>query len=142
MPNQPQPQWQPISMLPTIATHIDGTLEAAQEQYETLLPAKARPHALDDYTVNRVKKVFTEQKNDLWLFEEQLKRWQSNQLTGEQRKEVERLQGQMKKLREQVKTILDLADDLSKGTIEKVMAKSDAELGLEFLLNPEKFKNI
>ncbi|HEX3643770.1 MAG TPA: hypothetical protein VHV10_20975 [Ktedonobacteraceae bacterium] len=142
MPNQPQPQWQPISMLPTIATHIDGMLEAAQEQYKTLLPAKARPHALDDYTVNRVKKVFTEQQNDLWLFDEQLKQWQSNQLTGEQRKEVERLQGQMKKLREQVTTILTLADDLSKGTIEKVMAKSDAELGLEFLLNPDKFKNI
>jgi hypothetical protein len=117
-------------------------LEAAQEQYKTLLPAKARPHALDDYTVNRVKKVFTEQQNDLWLFDEQLKQWQSNQLTGEQRKEVERLQGQMKKLREQVTTILTLADDLSKGTIEKVMAKSDAELGLEFLLNPDKFKNI
>ena len=63
-------------MLPTIATHIDGMPEAAQEQYQTLLPAKARPHALDDYTVNRVKKVFTEQKNDLWLFEEQLKRCQ------------------------------------------------------------------
>jgi hypothetical protein len=142
MPNQPQPQWQPISMLPTIATHIDGMLEAAQEQYQTLLPAKAKPHVLDDYTVNRIKKVFTDQQNDLWLFDEQLKRWQSNQLTGEQRKEVERLQGQMKKLREQVKTILELADDLSKGTIEKVMAKSDAELGLEFLLNPDKFKNM
>jgi len=133
MPKQ-EPQWQPISMLPTIATHIDGMLEAAQEQYETLLPAKAKPHVLDDYTVNRVKEVFTTQQNDLWLFEEQLTRWSKNQLTAQQRTEVERLQGQMKKLREQVTTILELADDLSKGTIEKVMGKSDAELGFEFLL--------
>jgi len=142
MPKQPQPRWQPISMLPTIATHIDGMLEAAQEQYQTLLPAKARPHALDDYTVNRVKKVFTDQQNDLWLFEEQLNRWSKGQLPAHQRKEVERLQGQMKKLREQITVILELADDLGKGTIEKVMAKSDAELGLEALLNPDKFRGL
>src|SRR5215471_12346536 len=102
MPKQPQPQWQPISKLPLIATHIDPMLEAAEEHYQTLLPAKAKPHVLDDYTVNRVKKVFTDQQSDLWLFEEQLKRWQSESLTGEQRKDVERLQGQMKKLRERI----------------------------------------
>ena len=138
----PQPQWQPISMLSTIATHIDGMLEAAQEQYQTLLPAKARPHALDDYTVNRVKEVFTTQQNDLLLFDEQLKRWSEATISAQQRKEVERLQGQMMKLREQVKAILALADELAKGTIEKVMAKSNAELGLEFLLNPEKFRHL
>jgi hypothetical protein len=33
-------------------------------------------------------------------------------------------------------------DELAKGTIEKVLSKSDAELGLEFLLNPEKFRKI
>lgn len=134
MPKQPQPQWQPISMLSTIAHHIDGMLAAAQEQYQTLLPAKSKPHVLDDYTVNRVKKVFTDQQKDLWLFDEQLTRWSTGNLTGEQRKEVERLTGQMTKLREQITAILTLADQLGKGTIEKVMAKSDAELGLEFLL--------
>ena len=123
-----------------MATHIDGWLESVQEQYQTLLPAKVRPHALDDYTVNRVKKVFTEQQNDMWLWDEQLKRWKSGNLTETQRKEVERLQGQMGKLREQIADILALADDLAKGTIEKVLSKSDAELGLEFLLNPEKFR--
>src|SRR5205809_308059 len=127
MPKQP-PQWQPLSRLSLIATHIDGMLEAAQEQYQTLLPAKARPHVLDNYTVNRIKEVFTAQQNDLGLFDEQLKRWQSEQLDFDQRTEVERLAGQMKKLREQITVILALADDLGKGTIEKVMAKSDAEL--------------
>jgi hypothetical protein len=37
---------------------------------------------------------------------------------------------------------LELADDLAKGTIEKVMAKSNAELGIEALLNPEKFRHL
>jgi len=135
-----QPQWQPLSKLPLIAHHIDGMLESAQEQYQTLLPAKAKPHILDDFTVNRVKKVFTTQQKDLWLFEEQLTRWSKNQLTPEQRKEVERLAVQMLKLREQVVVILDLADQLGKGTTQKVMAKRDAELGRAFLLNPNKFR--
>ncbi len=54
-----QPQWQPISMLPTFTAHIDGMLESSEEQYETLLEAKPKPHVLDDYTVNRVIKAFT-----------------------------------------------------------------------------------
>ena len=135
-----QPQWQPLSKLPLIAQQIDGMLEAAQEQYQRLLPAKAKPHVLDSFTLNRVKDVFITQLNDFWLFEEQLTRWSKNQLTPEQRKEVERLAVQMLKLREQVVGILDLADQLGKGTIEKVMAKSDAELGRAFLLNPNTFR--
>jgi len=75
MSQQSQPQWQPISQLALIASHIDGMLEAAQEQYETLQPARAKPHVLDNYTVGRVIDVYTVQKNDLWLFEEQLTRW-------------------------------------------------------------------
>lgn len=135
-----QPQWQPISKLSLVAHHIDGMLESAQEQYQTLLPAKAKPHILDDFTVNRVKKVFTDQQKDLRIFDEQLKRWKSGSLSGDQRKEVERLAGQMLKLKEQIAVILELADELAKGTIEKVLAKSDLELGLEFLLNPHKLR--
>src|SRR6266536_1101191 len=131
---QKRPQWQPISMLSTIATHIDGMLESDVEQYETLRLARGKPHVLDDYTVNRVKQVFSTQRNDFKLFEEQLSRWQSGQLTDEQRAEVTRLVEQMKQLRENNTRVLELADELSKGTIEKIMAKSDAELVLEFLM--------
>ncbi len=89
---------------------------------------------LDDYTVNRVIKAFTTQISDLWLFDEQLSHWRSGQLTEAQRQEVERLVGQMKRLREVDNQVLALAKELSQGTIEKVMSKSDAELGLEMLM--------
>ncbi len=133
-PGQQQPQWQPISLLPTLATHIHGMLEADVEQYEPLKRARGKPHVLDDFTVNRIKQVFTTPRNDFWLFEEQLSRWQSGQLTDEQRAEVTRLDAQMRRLRENNTRVLDLVNELSKGTINKVMAKSDAELGLEFLM--------
>ena len=40
----------------------------------------------------------------------------------------------MKRLREVITSILPLADEVKERTIEKVMAKSDVELGLEFLM--------
>jgi len=116
-------------------------LEADIEQYETLLEARPKPHVLDDFTVNRVKQAFTAQRDDFWLFEEQLRRWQAGHLTDEQRAEVARLVEQMRRLRENNTRVLELADELSKGTIEKIMAKSDEELGLEFLMGMFKEKS-
>lgn len=133
-PGQQQPQWRPISFLPTLAQHIDGMLEADVEQYETLLLAKDKPHVLDDYTVNRVKQVFTTQAKDFHLFDEQLQRWLAGETTEAQHQEVERLAGQMQKIRENNTKVLALADELGKGTIDKIMAKSDEELGLEYLM--------
>ena len=133
-----QPQWQPISRLPLIASHIDEWLINSEEQYATMLPARERPHSLDDYTVGRVIKVFTEQKNDLWLWETQIARWKKDDLTSAQRQEVERLGRQLAKVRETIDSILALAKELSEGTIEKILAKSDFEVGLEFLLGKRK----
>ena len=130
-----QPQWQPITQLSLIARHIDGMVESASEQYANLLQARPKPYVLDDYTVGRVREVFTTQQNDLWLFDEQLKRWKAGQLSAAQRVEVERLVGQMAKLRQVIDSILNLADELKEGTIEKQLAKSDEQLGLEFLLS-------
>jgi len=75
---EPSPQWQPIEKLPLIAYPIDGMLESAEEQYENLQQARPKPHVLDDYTVKRVIDVFTAQQNDLWLFDEQLRRWHAS----------------------------------------------------------------
>ncbi len=129
-----QPYWHPIAMLATISRHIDGMVEADQEQLETLQEARTRPYVLDDDTVSRVKRAFTTQRVDFWVFEEQLSRWQAGQLTAQQRAEVTRLRGQMAKLRQINSDVLALAEDLSKGTIEKQLEKSDFELGLEALL--------
>jgi hypothetical protein len=40
----------------------------------------------------------------------------------------------MKRLHEVITAILALANELKERTIEKILAKSDVELGLEFLL--------
>lgn len=129
-----QPHWQPIEKLPMLSTHINGMLEADVEQYQNLLQAKSKPWLLDDFTVNRVKEVFGRQRKDFDLYDGQLRRWSALSLTEDQRAEVTRLVGQMKKLRENNTNVLQLAEELSKGTLEKQLAKDDAELGLEMLL--------
>jgi hypothetical protein len=58
----------------------------------------------------------------------------SGKLTTTQRREVERLASQMLQLHEVITAILRLADELKEGTIEKQLAKSDVELGIEALL--------
>ena len=121
-------------MLPTLGPHITGMLEAAEEQYANLQQARPKPYVLDDFTVSRVIQVFGKQKKDVPLFDEQLRRWRVLPLTEHERLEIERLTGQMARLHEVIDAILTLADELKQGTIEKVMSKSDEELGLEFLL--------
>lgn len=134
MTHSSTPQWQPITRLPLIGGMIDGMLRDAKEHYATLQEARPRPHVLDDVTVGRVIAVFTEQRDDLWLYEEQVRRWATETLAPTQRREVERLGGQLKRLHSVIAEILALAEELQQGTIEQVLAMDDGALGLDVLL--------
>jgi len=134
MPDERAVNWQPVSALPLIGRIIDESLQSIQEVYQDLMSARDRPHVLDDHTVGRVKEVYTAQRDDHGLYEEQLARWRQEPLSPTQQEEVERLEKQAARLRETLDAILALADELAQGTIEKVLAKSDLEVGLEALL--------
>ena len=128
-----RPIWQPITQLPLITSIIDGMLQAAKENYQSLQLAGSKPHVLDDATVKRVINVYTAQRDDLWLFEEQARRWIADPLAADQRQEVKRLTDQVAQLREVLVEILALADQLKRCTLEQVLAKSDEELALAVL---------
>src|ERR1700751_941767 len=133
-----RPEWQPISRLPLIGCMIDEMLQHAEQNYPTPLQASPKPHVLDDYIVGQVFEVFGSQKDDLWLFEEQLARWKMDKLSVGQCHEVDRLTEQVGRCRTVIDLILSLAEQLKQGKIEKVLAKSELELGLEFLLRKGK----
>lgn len=133
MSEDQKPQWQPLSKLPLIASMIDGMLADSEEQYQELLEAKPRPHVLDDYTVGRVTKLYGDQREDVALYAQQLARWAEQPLTPAQREEVARLQAQIKKLGEVTAAIVSLAEELKPRTIDRLLEKSDIEVGLEFL---------
>ena len=134
MANDPLPHWQPLAALPLIASLIDGELADGQEHHATLLAVRDRPYVLDDATVERSIKLHAEQRDFLGVFAEQLARWRNEQPSSAQRRELDRLEGQLERLRKVLGDILALAEELKQGTIERVLAKSDLELGLEALL--------
>jgi len=126
-------------MLPAIASMIDEWLENAQEQYRTLMDCKPRPHVLDDSIIKRVFEVYGEQRDDVPLFEEQLRRWNGQGLSAPERAEVDRLSLQMLRVKDTIGSILALARELEAGTIDRVLAKSDEQLGREFKAKVETF---
>ena len=133
MENKEQ-NWHPISMLPMLSTMIYGQLEEAKNQYENLLQAKPKPYVLNDEIIERIIKVFTEQLDYICLYENQISKWQHEEtLTPEIKLDLDRSQTQLQDLSKILINLLALAAELKKGTIEKVMEKSDLELGLEFL---------
>ena len=134
----PTPRWRPISDLTIVASILDSMLHDDEGQYRTLLECRPKPYVLDDHTVGRVIQVFTQQKTDLPLYQGQVSHWMAGDLTVSQRREVERLQGCVTKLQELAESILSLAEELKQGTIDRVLRKSDLELGLEFLLSKRK----
>jgi hypothetical protein len=130
--------WQPISALPLIGAMIDDWRDELQSQQANLEACRSRPHVLDNATVDRVLRVYSAQAADVALYEEQLARWRRLGLTPAQREAVDRLAAQLPTIRERIAAILALAEELKDGTIEVVLAKSDVELGLEWLLNPRR----
>lgn len=68
------------------------------------------------------------------MFREQLDRWYRTVLTTHEREEICRLFVQLERLRMVLTNILALANELKEGTIDKILAKSDLELGIEVLL--------
>jgi hypothetical protein len=132
--NPKTPNWQPITALSMIASLIDGLVTDTGEQWETLQPARAKPHVLNAALVNRIQRLYAEQLDTSVVFKEQLARWRQGPLSHAQSEEVTRLEGQVEKLRATLINILDLADEVKDHTIDKLLEKDDVELGLEFLL--------
>ena len=117
-----------------IAGMIDGQTTEAKRQFTLLLEARCKPYILNDATIQHVNKVIKEQEEFLWIYEKQLSKWQQEvKSSSVQQREIARLQEQVKQWAKTITAILSLAEELRTETIEKVMAKSDLELGIELL---------
>ncbi|CAM3946226.1 hypothetical protein [Deinococcus frigens] len=135
-------EWQPISSLPKIVAAMDGMLEETQEFQVTLSEARGKSHVLDDGTLDRVDRQYRERQEDLDLFAEQLRRWQTLDLTEGQRTSIEALTQEVKAAQTAVDGVLALSAELREGTIDRVMELSDMEMGLMTMLEmtPAQFK--
>ncbi len=134
-----QIQWQPISMLSTVACFIDRNIDNATEHVANLRYFHQRPYGtLDEHTVTRFIRLITTDFEYLDIFTEQLRRWKTECLAQPLRQEITRLEQQLPRLRALLTEAMSLARDMEERTIEKVMAKSHLQLGLEALLRTRK----
>ena len=134
MPANDQVNWQPISQMPLIASMIDTSLDDTREHLATLTKARAKPHVLDDATIDRVEEVHTEQMEFVAIYTEQINRWRREKPSAAQTRALDRMATQNEQLRDVTADVLALARELRNGTIERVLGMSDAELGLQWLL--------
>jgi hypothetical protein len=136
MSHNSQIRWQPISQLPVIASMLDDMLATNQDQYALFDEARDKPHVLDDAIVQRALKLYREEADDVAIYTEQFARWKREVLTDAERLELDRLSGQLSRHEALLKRILTVLDELKAGTINQIMKKSDLELGLDVLLDP------
>ena len=129
-----EPTWQAISALPMIAQAIDGYIPASDDLFASLSEARSKPHVMDDATLDRVDAVYGEQRDDMWLYDEQLRRWSEGNLSADQTREIARLQAVLGEVKARIADILSISAELRAGTIDRIMEKSDLELGLEAML--------
>ncbi|MBA3471058.1 MAG: hypothetical protein H0T53_15595 [Herpetosiphonaceae bacterium] len=128
-------QWQPLEMLPTFAFMLDDTVESTEDQLINLTQAHQRPASMDDATILRAERVYTEQREYLDLYAQQFQRWQAERLTPTQKHEITRLVGVVRRMITVTDQILTLIADIKPHTIDAIMRKSDVELGLEAVLD-------
>jgi hypothetical protein len=127
--------WYPISSLGWFTAHIREGIAVTRHQLELLQPARARPYLLDDDTVARIIRVHHDQADDLDLFQNQADKWKAAPgLADAQRAALAVYEALIAQLRQVNAEVLAVADGLSRGTIDTVLAKSDLELGIEALM--------
>ena len=142
MPHDDPLNWQPISEMPLIASMVDRAIDDTRDHIKALTEARARPHVLNDATIDRVEQVHTEQLAFPDIYAQQIGRWrtetpstaQTRELATAQTRGLDRMEEQNRQLRAVTEDVLALALVLLKGTIDRIMAMSDVEIGLQALL--------
>ena len=122
-----------ISFLPSYTEIVLGSLQQTQEQLDTFLEAKSKPHVLDDATVNRALNLYEEQLDFIPLHYKQFDWWLTENLSDAQRYQVEDLRNKLPSLEAKTQELLDLLAELKKGTIDQILKMSDEELALKIL---------
>jgi transposase-like protein len=125
--------WQPISFLPVIAHLIDTGVTDTADHIATLTEARRKPHVFDDAILDRSERVHREQLAFIEIHRQQLHRWRTENPSTAQWQEIDRLETQNSRLRRMNAQVFALVAEIRKGTINRVLGKSDLEFGLEAL---------
>lgn len=138
---QRQPTWQPVAAVGMLTAVVAEQLAHTRAQLALMEQARpSRPDAriLDDHTVSETLRVYGQMAQDYRnLFAEQGRRWQAETIPGTTARQAVDAYAQLVDAHlAALEDLLALARQIQGHTIDKIMAKSDLELGFETLLGP------
>ena len=134
MPEFSQINYQSTSMIPLFYQMAREILDASRKQLSNMKQVKGRAHVLNDELVNRIINLYTHQLKDVAIYLEQCKFWRKQKLSSSQLKQVNQIESNVQELEKINNQILFLVKHYKDGTIDKILAKDDIELVLDFLL--------
>lgn len=129
----------PIERFALIKNIIDISLQETTALHKLLLEAKDKPHVLNDNLVNRAISQYQEGLELIPIYENQVKNWKLLKLTEEQSRQILQLENVIAQLKQLYDLAIAHARQLSKQTIDKILAMSDMELALKVLSQEIKF---
>jgi hypothetical protein len=127
--------WYPISKLGCFTGHVREGVEATRRQLELLQPARGPAQRTGRRHRGPHHPGTPRPGRDLTLFQNQADRWKTDPgLTDAHRAGIAAYETLIAQLRQVNSDVLAVAAELSHGTIETVLAKSDLQFGVEALL--------
>ncbi len=133
MTKKQPPTWLPLYKLPLYASTVEGLLDDTQQSHALFLKAKDKPWTLDDTTVDRTIRLYTERLELLALDAEQLTRWKREKLTQKEERTINRLSEQVAQTRKLTSEILEIVREIKENTIDRILARDPADLAIDVL---------
>ena len=130
MPEE-EPTWRPVGDVTMLTSVTVESVEFARECLETIVDAG--PYRLDDATVARMLRMWHDTSELNEVFAAQGRRWRQDALGTRHEGDVIHFCALVDEERALIDKILSIAQKLPDVTIERLLAKSDLELGIEAL---------
>tara|TARA_E500000331_G_C17272891_1_gene720213 strand:- start:1691 stop:2113 length:423 start_codon:yes stop_codon:yes gene_type:complete len=125
----------PVSALPTFEELVTGMLDEDRMQAENFQQAREKPAVLDDAIVTRALSMYKERETFMPFYEEHFDRWEKESKNPDILKRISELRKKHEELKNLIQQILEDLDYIKDRTIDKVLNKSDFEIGRDFFMD-------
>lgn len=120
-----------IEKLPTFEKLLNEEVLETQKLNQLLEETEDKPYLMDDTTMNRSVKFYQNGIDYMPYYQKQFNRWKAKELTSEQINKITELEFLVDLQMRFLEYGMALSKKIAKNTIEKILSKSDFEIGFE-----------
>ena len=122
-----------IEKLPIFEKLLNEEVLETQKLNQLLEETEDKPYLMDDATMNRSLKFYQNGIDYMPYYQEQFNRWKNKELTPKQINKIKELEFLVNLQLRFLEYGMALSKKIAKNTIEKLLNKSDFEIGFEAL---------